>query len=151
MGGGGGGAGSSPAPIAIRSAARVSGAVGCHVPPTSRYPSVIDHASLIDDYGAGPADLASALATLERTAGVALDLAGLQARLRGTLADDVFQDAAGMIAASGLAHLARVLPSVEPRRLAGRVPARRMLALLTVGDLVALVRPLMPTPLAGGV
>jgi hypothetical protein len=92
-------------------------------------------ASLVDDYGADDTDIAVILRSLSAATGVAFRLPQLRAHLRGPLRDDEFQDGAGLVTRQGLAHLGRALGLVtfsRPRQ------ARRILSLVTVGDLVAL-------------
>lgn len=100
---------------------------------------VLLECSLVDDYGADGEELVEILRAVEGSTGLLLDPAGLRGRLRGPLADHEFQDEAGSVTAAGLDHLARVIAGLDTRALAGRLPARRIMALVTIGDLVELV------------
>jgi acyl carrier protein len=97
------------------------------------------NATLMDDLGAESIDLLDILFRIERSTGVKVHAADLAEHIQGGLADDEFSDHEETVTEAGLAHLAAIMPQIDPAALAGRLEAQRVIDLFSVQNLVDLV------------
>ncbi len=96
-------------------------------------------ASLLDDLGAESIDLLDVLFRIERKLGIKIKAADLAAYIQGGIPDEEFGTEDGMVAPTGLAHLKKVMPQINPDELAGRLDARKVINLFTVQNLADMV------------
>lgn len=101
---------------------------------------VTPDATLLGDLGAESIDLLDILFRIERALGVKITAGELAEYVQGGIPDDEFGDDQEIITAAGLAHLARVMPQVDPGELAGKLRAGNVMGLFTVDNLATLVR-----------
>jgi acyl carrier protein len=100
---------------------------------------VTPEATLTDELGAESIDLLDVLFRIERSTGVKIHAADLAEHIQGGLADDVFSDDGEIVTAEGLAHLATIMPQIDPVALQGNLTAERVIDLFTVENLADLV------------
>jgi acyl carrier protein len=100
---------------------------------------VSPEATLTDELGAESIDLLDVLFRIERSTGVKIHAADLADHIQGGIADEDFSDAEEIVSASGLAHLATIMPQIDPAELEGRLSAERVIDLLSVQNLSDLV------------
>ena len=96
-------------------------------------------ATLTDDLGAESIDLLDMLFRIERSTGVKIHAADLAEHIQGGIPDEEFGDDDGVVTATGLAHLATVMPQIDTAALEGSLEAERVIDLFTVQNLVDLV------------
>ena len=100
---------------------------------------VTPDATLTDELGAESIDLLDVLFRIERSTGVKIHAADLAEHIQGGIADDEFSDDEEIVSEAGLAHLASIMPQIDPAALAGRLQAERVIDLFTVQNLADLV------------
>ena len=100
---------------------------------------VTPEATLTEELGAESIDLLDVLFRIERSTGVKIHAADLAEHIQGGLPDEEFGDDAGVVTATGLAHLATVMPQIDAGGLEGRLEAQRVIDLFTVQNLADLV------------
>jgi len=97
-------------------------------------------ASLVDDLGLESLDLVDILFRIERELPVRLPLGLLSELMQGAVRDEDYCTANGVITDQGLAHLATHLPQIDPERWSGRLRVEHIPSLVTVRNLIDLVR-----------
>jgi acyl carrier protein len=100
---------------------------------------VSPEATLTDELGAESIDLLDVLFRIERSTGVKIHAADLADHIQGGIADEDFSDAEEIVSATGLAHLATIMPQIDPAELEGRLSAERVIDLFSVQNLSDLV------------
>jgi acyl carrier protein len=100
---------------------------------------VTPDATLTDELGAESIDLLDVLFRIERSTGVKIHAADLADHIQGGIPDDEFSDEAEIVTATGLAHLAAIMPQVDIEPLVGELEAQRVIDLFTVQNLTDLV------------
>jgi acyl carrier protein len=100
---------------------------------------VTPDATLTDELGAESIDLLDVLFRIERSTGVKVHAADLADHIQGGLADDEFSDDEETVTEAGLAHLASIMPQIDPAALLGSLKAEQVIDLFSVGNLADLV------------
>lgn len=94
--------------------------------------------TLTEDLGAESIDLLDVLFRIERSTGVKIHAADLAEHIQGGIPDDEFSDDGDIVSPVGLAHLASIMPQVDPAELEGTLRAERVIDLFTVQNLADL-------------
>lgn len=97
-------------------------------------------ASLVDDLGCESLDLVDILFRIERTLPVKLPLDWLSELLQGAVRDEDFCTENGVVTDPGLERLAAHLPQLRAGRWSGRLRVEHIPSLVTVRNLIELVR-----------
>jgi acyl carrier protein len=97
-------------------------------------------ASLVDDLGLESLDLVDILYRIERELPVTLSLDVLSELLQGPVRDEEFCTANGVVTDRGLVRLAAHLPQLAAGRWSGRLRVEHIPSLVTVRNLIDLVR-----------
>src|SRR5918998_6751533 len=84
---------------------------------------VTPEATLLGDLGAESIDLLDILFRLERKVGVKIQASDLAAYVQGGIPDEEFGDDNGIVTATGLAQLKKVMPQIEEGALSGKLQA----------------------------
>ncbi|MEV6070922.1 phosphopantetheine-binding protein [Nocardia sp. NPDC052001] len=95
--------------------------------------------TLIDELGAESIDLLDILFRVERKSGIKVQASDIGDAIQGGIPDEEFGDENEIVTAAGLAQLAKVMPQIDVEALAGKLPAERIMSLLTVQNLVDIV------------
>jgi acyl carrier protein len=96
-------------------------------------------ATLTDELGAESIDLLDVLFRIERKTGVKIEAAALAEYIQGGIADDEFSDDSDVVTPLGLAHLATIMPQIDPAALQGSLSAERVIDQFTIANLTQLV------------
>ena len=99
---------------------------------------VTGDATLTEDLGAESIDLLDVLFRIERSTGVKIHAADLAEHIQGGIPDEEFSDDGDIVSPVGLAHLASIMPQVDPVELEGTLRAERVIDLFTVQNLADL-------------
>ena len=100
---------------------------------------VTPNATIFDDLGAESIDLLDVLFRIERSTGVKIQAADIGEHIQGGIPDDEFGDEAGIVSATGLAQLKKIMPQIDTDELAGKLEAEQVIGLFTVQNLTDLV------------
>ena|SRR5688572_17366880 len=100
---------------------------------------VTPEATLLGDLGAESIDLLDILFRLERKVGVKIQASDLAAHVQGGIPDEQFGDDNGIVTATGLAQLKKVMPQIDEGALSGKLQAEKVLSLFTVDNLTDMV------------
>ncbi|MFF2557280.1 acyl carrier protein [Nocardia sp. NPDC058058] len=95
--------------------------------------------TLIDELGAESIDLLDILFRVERKSGIKVQASDIGDAIQGGIPDEEFGDENEIVTAAGLAQLAKVMPQIDVEALAGKLPAERIMSLLTVQNLIDIV------------
>ncbi|HSV68054.1 MAG TPA: acyl carrier protein [Mycobacteriales bacterium] len=97
-------------------------------------------ATLVGDLGLESLDLLDVFFRIERRIPVTLPLSWLSELLQGEVSDVDFCDARGVLTDRGLDRLRQVMPQVDPAEWSGQLRVEHIPELVTVGNLVDIVR-----------
>ena len=100
---------------------------------------VTPNATIFDDLGAESIDLLDVQFRIERSTGVKIQAADIGEHIQGGIPDDEFGDEAGIVSATGLAQLKKIMPQIDTDELAGKLEAEQVIGLFTVQNLTDLV------------
>jgi acyl carrier protein len=95
------------------------------------------------DLGLESLDLLDIFFRIECTAPVILSVEKCGEYLQGTVPDTEFCDARGIVSGRGMAQLTTVMPQLDTVRWDGKLTLDRMLAEMTVGNLISMVENLL--------
>jgi acyl carrier protein len=101
---------------------------------------VTPDSTLMDDLGAESIDLLDILFRVEKSTGVKIEASDLGDYIQGGIPDDEFSDDNEVITEKGAAHLATVMPQLEPSEVAGTLKAEEVMGRFTVQNLVDMVK-----------
>jgi acyl carrier protein len=106
---------------------------------TPELPTDLD-ARLVDDLGLESLDLLDILFRIECRIPVRLPMTWLSEVLQGQVPDGEFCTERGVVTDRGLHRLREILPQLDPARWTGRLRVEHIPSLVTVGNLVDMVR-----------
>src|SRR5437763_10511645 len=106
---------------------------------TGDVPENLD-ATLVDDLGLESLDLLDILFRIECRIPVRLPMTWLSEVLQGEVSDTDFCTERGVVTDRGLHRLRQVMPQLDPARWTGRLRVEHIPSLVTVGNLVDIVR-----------
>ena len=101
---------------------------------------VTPESTLMDELGAESIDLLEILFRIEKSTGVKIEAAGLGDYIQGGIPDDEFTGEGETISAKGAEQLHKVMPQANPSDLEGKVRADEVMTLLTVQNLIDIVK-----------
>jgi acyl carrier protein len=105
-------------------------------------------ATLLGDLGAESIDLLDMLFRVDRKLGVKVKAAEIASYVTGGMSDQEFGTPEGMVNDRGLAHLKMVMPQLDVEALAGKLPAEKVVTLLTVRNLADMIASKASAPVA---
>jgi acyl carrier protein len=97
-------------------------------------------ATLVDDLGLESLDLLDILFRIECQIPVRLPMNWVSEVLQGQVSDADFCTERGVVTDSGLRRLREIMPQLDPARWTGRLRVEHIPSLVTVGNLVNIVR-----------
>ncbi len=106
---------------------------------TAELPSDLS-ATLVDDLGLESIDLLDILFRIECQIPVRLPMNWLSEVLQGEVSDVDFCTERGVVTDRGLRRLCELMPQLDPARWSGRLRVEHIPSLVTVGNLVDMVR-----------
>ncbi len=104
--------------------------------------------TLMDDLGAKSIDLLDILFRIEKSVGVKIEASDLGDYIQGGIPDDEFTDEGRVISAKGAEQLHKVMPQADPSDLEGKLRADEVMNLLTVQNLIDMVKARADAPAA---